>query len=108
MPEPARWIGRILRDKWRIDARVASGGVATVYAATHRNNGNRVAIKVLHPELSHDADTYSRFLQEAYAANKVHHPGVVRIIDDDVSEEGIAFLVMELLDGELLEKARIR
>lgn len=106
--EFSRWIGRVLRDKWRIDARIARGGVGTVYAATHRNNGMTVAIKVLHPEFSRDADTRSRFLQEGYAANQVNHPGVVRILDDDVTEEGLAFLVMELLEGELLEKRRIR
>jgi eukaryotic-like serine/threonine-protein kinase len=104
----SRWIGRILRDKWRIDARIARGGVGTVWAATHKNNGNHVALKVLHPEFSRDADTRSRFLQEGYAANQVNHPGVVRILDDDMTEEGLAFLVMELLEGELLERRRMR
>src|SRR5690349_3947195 len=107
MQEASRWVGRVLRDKWRIDARIARGGVGTVFAATHKNNGNRIAIKVLHPEFSRDQDTRSRFLQEGYAANQVGHPGVVRILDDDVTEEGLAFLVMELLEGELLEKRRM-
>lgn len=108
-PSPSsRWIGRILRDKWRIDRRIARGGMGTVYAATHRNNGSSVAIKVLHPEHSRDEDTKSRFLQEGYAANQVNHPGVVRVIDDDTTEEGLTFLVMELLEGELLEQCRIR
>jgi serine/threonine-protein kinase len=103
-----RWVGRVLRDRWRIDARLARGGVGTVFAATHKNNGNRVAIKLLHPEFSRDEDTRSRFLQEGYAANQVNHPGVVRILDDDTTEEGVAFLVMELLEGELLERRRQR
>jgi len=107
-PAGRRWIGRVLRDRWRIDARIARGGVGTVYAATHKNNGSRAAIKVLHPEFSRDADTRSRFLQEGYAANQVNHPGVVRILDDDTSEDGHAYLVMELLEGELLETRRIR
>ena len=106
--ESRRWIGRVLRDKWRIDARISRGGVGTVYAATHKNNGSRAAIKVLHPEFSRDVDTRSRFLQEGYAANQVNHPGVVRILDDDTSEDGHAYLVMELLEGELLETRRIR
>ncbi len=106
--EGRRWIGRVLRDRWRIDARISRGGVGTVYAATHKNNGSRAAIKVLHPEFSRDADTRSRFLQEGYAANQVNHPGVVRILDDDVSEDGHAYLVMELLEGELLETRRVR
>jgi serine/threonine-protein kinase len=106
--QESRWIGRVLRDKWRIDARIARGGVGTVWAATHKNNGINVAIKILHPEFARDADTRSRFVQEGYAANQVSHPGVVRILDDDVSEDGQAFIVMELLEGELLEKRRVR
>jgi serine/threonine-protein kinase len=107
-PSTRRWIGRVLRDRWRIDARISRGGVGTVYAATHKNNGSRAAIKVLHPEFSRDPDTRSRFLQEGYAANQVNHPGVVRILDDDTTEDGHPYLVMELLEGELLEARRIR
>ena len=106
--EGRRWVGRVLRDRWRIDARISRGGVGTVYAATHMNNGSRAAIKVLHPEFSRDADTRSRFLQEGYAANQVNHPGVVRILDDDTTDDGHAYLVMELLEGELLETRRTR
>src|SRR5215207_9415095 len=106
--QDSRWVGRILRDRWRIDGRIARGGMGTVFAATHKNNGNTAAIKILHAEFSRDEDTRSRFLQEGYAANQVNHPGVVRIIDDDVTEDGHAFLVMELLEGELLEQRRIR
>lgn len=106
--QESRWVGRVLRDKWRIDGRIARGGMGTVFVATHKNNGSTAAIKILHPEFSRDSDTLSRFLQEGYAANQVNHPGVVRILDDDVTEEGFAYLVMELLDGELLEQRRIR
>jgi len=108
VPSRSRWIGKVLRDRWRIDERISRGGVGTVYAATHKNNGSRAAIKVLHPEFARDPDTRSRFLQEGYAANQVNHPGVVRILDDDTSEEGHPFLVMELLEGELLESRRTR
>jgi serine/threonine-protein kinase len=74
------------------------GGAATVYLATHRN-GSRVALKLLHPELTLDVDVRNRFLREGYAANKVGHPGAVAVIDDGVTAEGWAFLVMELLHG---------
>ncbi|MBX3193418.1 MAG: serine/threonine protein kinase, partial [Labilithrix sp.] len=82
--------------------------MGTVYAATHKNNGSRAAIKVLHPEFARDPDTRSRFLQEGYAANQVNHPGVVRILDDDTTEDGHSYLVMELLEGEVLETRRQR
>ena len=63
-------IGTVLKGKWRLDARLGVGGMATVYAATHRN-GKRVAVKVLHPELSRDAGVRERFVREGYVANKV-------------------------------------
>jgi serine/threonine-protein kinase len=100
-------VGRVLKEKWRLDVLLGIGGMAAVYAATHRN-GSRVAIKILHAELSVSADVRARFLREGYAANSVGHEGVVRVSDDDVAEDGSAFLVMELLDGETLEDRRKR
>jgi serine/threonine protein kinase len=72
--------------------------MAVVYAATHRNK-KRFAVKMLHPELSIRDDIRTRFLREGYVANSVEHPGAVAVLDDDVAEDGAAFLVMELLDG---------
>ncbi len=92
-------LGVVLDDKWRLDALLGVGGMAAVYAATHRN-GKRVAVKVLHPEVSHDAEVKRRFLQEGYAANTIQHEGAVSVLDDDVAPDGSAFLVMELLEGE--------
>jgi len=62
------------------------------------------AIKILRQEVSIDDEIRRRFLREGYAANSVKHPGVVAIVDDDVDEDGCAFLVMELLDGESVEE----
>jgi serine/threonine-protein kinase len=101
-------IGRVLRDKWRVDKLLGLGGMAVVYAATHVNNGRRVAIKLLHPELSTNAEVRTRFLREGYVANQLEHPGSVAVLDDDVAEDGAAFLVMELLEGETLEDRRER
>jgi eukaryotic-like serine/threonine-protein kinase len=101
-------IGKVLRDKWRIDRLVGIGGMAAVYAATHCNNGKRVAIKLLHPELSMIPEIRTRFLREGYVANKVAHPCIVSVLDDDVTDEGAVFLVMELLDGETVEALRER
>jgi serine/threonine-protein kinase len=95
-------VGRTLKDKWTLDQLLGVGGMAAVYAATHRNQ-KRVAIKMLHPELSFNAAVRTRFLREGYVANTVQHSGAVIVDDDDVGEDGCAFLVMELLDGETLE-----
>ncbi|MBK7827396.1 protein kinase [Nannocystis sp.] len=96
-----RRIGSVLRERYRITGVIGAGGMATVYLAVHRN-GNRVALKMLHPELSRQAAHRERFVREGYVANKVEHPGAVRVLDDDVADDGCPFLVMELLIGESL------
>jgi serine/threonine-protein kinase len=100
-------LGRVLRDKWHLDVLLGVGGMASVYAATHRN-GSRAAVKLLHAELSINPDIRERFLREGYLANAVGHEGAVRVIDDDTTEDGSLFLVTELLDGETLEARRMR
>lgn len=95
-------VGAMLGEKWTIDALLGLGGMAAVYRATHRN-GNEVAIKLLHPELSLEPGIRDRFLREGYVANRVKHPGAVTVFDDDVAADGAAFLVMELLEGETLQ-----
>jgi eukaryotic-like serine/threonine-protein kinase len=97
----SRLLGQTLCGKWRVDALLGVGGAACVYSATHRN-GKRVAIKALHRELSADEDFVSRFVQEGYVANEVGHPGVVSALDDDRTEDGLVFLVMDLLQGKVL------
>jgi serine/threonine-protein kinase len=91
-----------LKERWTLDALLGVGGMAAVYSATHRN-GSRVAVKWLHPELALDKKMRERFAREGYIANKVEHPGVVRVLDDDVAEDGSLMLFMELLQGETLE-----
>jgi serine/threonine-protein kinase len=92
-------IGTVLRGKYRLDGVLGVGGMSIVYSATHRNK-KRFAVKILHRELSLRPEIRSRFLREGYAANSVEHPGAVAVLDDDVDDDGAAFLVMELLDGE--------
>jgi eukaryotic-like serine/threonine-protein kinase len=99
----ARRIGSVLRGKYRIDRVLGVGGMAVVYAATHRNK-KRFAVKMLHPELSLRDDIRTRFLREGYVANSVEHAGAVAVLDDDVAEDGAAFLVMELLEGAGVEQ----
>ncbi len=95
-------IGALLKGKYTLDRVLGIGGMATVYAATHRN-GKEFAVKVLHADLSMRTDTRTRFLREGYLANRVNHPGAVAVLDDDIAEDGGAFLVMELLNGQTVE-----
>jgi serine/threonine-protein kinase len=92
----------VLQEKWTLEAILGIGGMASVYAATHRN-GKRVAVKMLHAELGNDEELKRRFLHEGYAANTIQHEGAVSVLDDDVAPDGSAFIVMELLEGETIE-----
>ncbi len=100
-------LGTTFHDKWRLDTVLGIGGMATVYAATHRN-GSRAAVKILHSELSLDQFVRQRFLWEGRVANAVGHEGVVHVLDDDTAQDGSLFLVTELLEGETLEQHRMR
>jgi serine/threonine protein kinase len=95
-------VGLLLHGKYHIDGVLGVGGMATVYAATHRNR-KRFAVKLLHPEYAVRSDIRTRFVREGYVANSVNHPGVVSVLDDDVDEVGAPFLVMELLEGVSVE-----
>lgn len=96
-------LGEWVKGKFRLDALLGVGGMASVYACTHRN-GSRVALKILHPEFAREESIRERFLREGYVANKVTHPGVVRILDDDETDNGEPYLMMELLEGDTLRQ----
>ncbi len=100
-------VGTTLRSKWHLDVLLGVGGMAAVYAATHRN-GTRAAIKVLHPELSAHGHVRARFFREGRAANAIQHDGAVKVLDEDEDERGGVYLVMELLDGESLDARAAR
>src|SRR5258708_9617677 len=73
-------LGTVLRGKYRLDRVLGAGGMATVYAATHRN-GKEFAVKVLHSQLTLKKDIRSRFIREGYVANAVKHAGAVAVLD---------------------------
>ncbi len=102
-PRPADpRVGKLLGGKWRLDRLIGIGGMASVYAATHRN-GQAAAIKVLHPQYARHTEARTRFLREAYIANKAG-AGAVAVHDDDVDDDGAPYLVMELLRGEPVDR----
>ena len=88
-------------------ALLGEGGMGAVYLAEHPSIGRQVAIKVLRAELGRDEQSLARFINEARAANSIRHPNIIEILDSGVTENGISYLVMELLRGESLT-ARIK
>ncbi len=78
--------------------------MAAVYAASHRN-GQRAALKILHSDFAREKTICERFLREAYVSNKVNHSATVQVLDDDMTEQGEPFLIMQLLLGETVRDA---
>ena len=102
-------IGRLVDGRYRVRARIARGGMATVYVATDLRLERRVALKVMHGHLSDDTVFQSRFIQEARAAARLADPHVVNVFDQG-QDGDMAYLVMEYLPGitlrELLREQR--
>ena len=102
-------IGRLVDGRYRVRARIARGGMATVYVATDLRLERRVALKVMHAHLSDDTVFQGRFIQEARAAARLADPHVVNVFDQGQDGE-LAYLVMEYLPGitlrELLKEQR--
>lgn len=91
----------VIKGKWHVDSLLGVGGMASVYAATHRN-GQRAALKILHADFAREKGVVERFFREAYVSNKIGHAATVKVLDDDYTEAGEPMLVMELLEGETL------
>lgn len=102
---PRDLIGTIIANKYEITRLIAQGGMGVVYEAKQRDINRRVALKVLHPDISKNAEYASRFLTEARAANEARHRNIVEITD--FGREGdFTYLVMEFLDGATLRHWR--
>ncbi len=100
-------LGTSIRGKWKIDELIGIGGMAAVYAATHRM-GRRDALKILHAHVAVSKELRARFEQEAMAVNKLGHAGTAKILDIDTTEDGRPLLAMELLTGESLSERNQR
>lgn len=96
-------IGRLVDGRYRVRARVARGGMATVYVATDLRLERRIALKVMHGHLSDDTVFQSRFIQEARAAARLADPHVVNVFDQG-QDGDMAYLVMEYLPGITLRE----
>ncbi|MBS1889581.1 MAG: serine/threonine protein kinase [Actinobacteria bacterium] len=98
-------IGTVLSGRYRLEAKLGSGGMSTVYLARDTTLDRPVAVKVMHREMSEQADQLERFRQEARAVAKLSHPNVVAVIDAG-EDGGYPYIVFEYVEGETL-KARI-
>src|SRR5437762_457088 len=102
---PGALTGTVLSDRYRLESKLGSGGMSTVYLARDETLERWVAVKVLHQEISDQADQLERFRREARAVAQLSHPNVVAVIDAG-EDGGYPYIVFEYVPGETL-KARI-
>jgi serine/threonine-protein kinase len=97
-------IGRTLDEKYRLDERLGTGGMGTVYRATHLLIDRPVAIKLLNPRYVEDEAAQVRFRREARAAGRIQHTNAVTVTDFGRTSDGFVYIVMELLEGRTLRE----
>lgn len=95
-------MGVVIDGRYRIDGRLAAGGMGEVFRATHVELGRPLALKMMKPELSGDSSFVDRFRREAMTASRLGHPHIVDIIDSGRTADGQFYFVMEFLEGESL------
>ncbi|MGH2993764.1 MAG: protein kinase domain-containing protein [Solirubrobacterales bacterium] len=96
-------IGTVLSGRYRLESKLGSGGMSTVYLATDETLERRVAVKILHAEISDQPDQIERFRREARAVAQLSHPNVVAVIDAG-QDAGHPYIVFEYIDGETLKQ----
>ena len=92
----------VIGGKYRLGRLIGEGGMGAVYEAEHTGLAVRVAVKLLNESFTSDAKAVSRFRREARAAAAIRHPNIVEVTDTGTDEDGIPFIVMEMLEGESL------
>ena len=102
-PTSSQMIGTVLSGRYRLEAKLGSGGMSTVYLARDETLDRAVAVKVMHREMSEQADQLERFRQEARSVAKLSHPNVVAVIDAG-EDGGHPFIVFEYVEGETLKQ----
>jgi serine/threonine protein kinase len=95
-------VGRTLEQRYYLESKIGVGGMGTVYRARRLMIGDMAAVKVLHAEHLADSNAVERFRREAQTAARLKHPNVVKVYDFGVSNDGLAYLAMEFVEGENL------
>src|SRR5918995_655265 len=99
-------IGTLISERYRLEEKIGSGGMSSVYRAFDPTLERWVAIKLMHRDISNDPDQLERFRREARAVAQLNHPHVVTVIDAG-EDDGAPYIVFEYVEGETL-KERIR
>jgi serine/threonine-protein kinase len=98
-------VGVVLSGRYLVERLIGEGGMGAVYQAEHTHMRKRLAVKVLHPEMSRLSEVVARFEREAMAAAHIEHPNVAAATDFGKLEDGSFFLVLEYVEGQSLRDA---
>jgi predicted Ser/Thr protein kinase len=101
-------VPQFIAGRFRIEREIGTGGMGTVYLATHLDLERPVAVKIIRREFEGDADVAERFLREARTMAKLRHPNAAMIFDAGNLPDGRHFIVMEFVEGETLSQALAR
>ena len=102
---PEALVGVVLGGRYRVERLIGEGGMGAVYQAEHMHMRKRLAVKVLHPEMSRLPEVVARFEREAMAAAHIEHPNVAAATDFGKLDDGSFFLVLEYVEGQDLRRA---
>lgn len=103
--DPASIVDTVLDGQYQMEALLGKGGMGAVYRARHILLGDRVAIKVLPPEVRTNAEWLRRFRREGQAARRFRHPNSVTVYDLRTAADGTIYMVMEYVEGHTLDTA---
>src|SRR5216683_7754890 len=101
--DPSSIVNKVLDGQYQIEALLGKGGMGAVYLARHILLGDRVAIKILPPEVRNNAEWLRRFQREGQAARRFRHSNAVTVYDLRTSADGTIYLVMEYVEGNTLD-----
>src|SRR3989440_9511848 len=101
--DPQTFIGSVLDGQYQVETLLVRGGMGAVYRARHILLGDRVAIKMLPPEMRSNTEWLRRFQREGRAARRFRHPNAVTVYDLRTSADGTIYLVMEYVEGNTLD-----
>ena len=107
--DPAKTLrNQVLDQRYSVEKKLGEGGMSFVYAAKDISTGASVAIKIMTPKLAQDRTAVERLRREAGLAMRLDHPNICRILRFGETTEGLIYLVMPLLKGELLSDIEVR
>src|ERR687895_53667 len=101
--DPTTIVNTTLDGQYHIESMLGKGGMGAVYRARHILLGDRVAIKVLPPQMRSNTEWLRRFQREGQAARRFRHPNAVTVYDLRTSSDGTIYLVMEYVEGTTLD-----